>query len=52
VGSRLARQGAKDGIQKARRASREERPMILTSKRQTISDIDDKQGFVCNINIM
>jgi hypothetical protein len=31
----------RDGIQKARKDSREERPMILTSKRLTESDTDD-----------
>jgi hypothetical protein len=32
---------AREGIQKARRDSREERPMILTSKRQTTSKIEN-----------
>jgi hypothetical protein len=41
----------RDGIQKARKDSREERPMILTSKRLTESDIDDLQGIVCKFNI-
>ncbi len=39
------------GIQKGRRASSEERPMILTSKRQKTSEIEIEQKNVCNINI-
>ncbi len=37
------------GIQKGRRASREERPMILTSKRQKTSEIELEQKNVCNL---
>ena len=39
------------GIQKGRRASREERPMILTSKRQKTSELEIEQKNVCNFNI-
>jgi hypothetical protein len=35
VGFKLAREGVREGIQKRRRDSREERPMILKAKRQT-----------------
>jgi hypothetical protein len=37
VGFVLAREGEREGIQKGRRDSREERPMILKAKRQTKS---------------
>ncbi len=47
----LAREGVREGIQKGRRDSREERPSILTSKRHTKSKIENKQGVVCNVNI-
>ncbi len=47
----LAREEVREGIQKGRRDSREERPMILTSKRQTKFEIENKQGIVCNFNI-
>jgi hypothetical protein len=51
VGFGLAREGEREGIQKGRRDSREERPMILKAKRQTKSEIDNKQRIVCNFNI-
>jgi hypothetical protein len=43
--------GRGEGIQKGRRASREERPMILTSKRQETSEIEIKQKNVFIFNI-
>ena len=43
--------GRGEGIQKGRRASREERPMILTSKRQKTSEIEIRQKNVYNFNI-
>ena len=51
MGSGPARERVRDGIQKARKDSREERPMILTSKRQTKSEIENKQGIGSNFNI-
>jgi hypothetical protein len=44
--------GRGEGIQKGRRAStREERPMILASKRQETSEIEIEQKNVCIFNI-
>jgi hypothetical protein len=38
-------------IQKRRRDSREERPMILTTKRQRKANVTNRRENVCNFNI-
>ena len=43
--------GGREGIQKSRRDSREERPMILTTKWQTLPQWTNRQNNVCNFNI-
>jgi hypothetical protein len=43
--------GRGEGIQKGKRASREERPMILSSKRQKTSEFEIEQKNVCNFDI-
>jgi hypothetical protein len=40
------KQGGREGIQKGRKTSREERPMILTSRRQITSNIKTIQENV------
>jgi hypothetical protein len=46
-GGFVAKDGGREGIQKGRRNSREERPMIYTPKRQTMSKTKNKHENVC-----
>jgi hypothetical protein len=46
----LAGKGEREGIQKGRRDSREERPPIYAPKRRTTSKIQNRQDNVCNFN--
>ena len=45
------KRGSEGRNSKKRKDSREERPMILKAKRQTKSQIGNKQTIVCNFNI-
>ena len=47
---KLGRGGEKE-FKKEGETSREERPMILTTKRQTLSKITNRQNYVCKFNI-